>query len=396
MHRRTFMLLTLIALLVTSCGPDVGATAESFTCALDVPASDHPRTAEFQSFLDGIVAEGIPGASMVVLEESVGVFAAGAGRANLSTGEPLDACRPMRLASMTKTFTAAAAMRLAERGELDLDARVATILDEEVLDDIPNADLVTTRQLLAHTSGVPNSSDELSLELARINDRTEAKSPMEVLEFIRGTDPTFAPGTDWSYSNTGYVIAGLVLEEVASESLAQVFADELFTPMGFAHATLTPAEPAPPGVARGYHDAYDDGRVVDVTDWAQGTFSDGGISASAYEVALLARELRAGDALITDDTRALMSARRELPAPGGSEGPFSGYGYGLGLEFFDLAGEDVTIVGHTGNKFGAFNMHASTADGRVTMVIMLNGTGGLPGRIARRVLFEDVLGLVFR
>ncbi len=148
------------------------------------------------------------------------------------------------LASVSKQFTAAALLRLVDQGRLGLDDALSRHLN-----DLPAAwSAVTVRQLLAHTSGLPNHTQGDGLEKIR----HQRMTPRELYASFRDAPLDFAPGTGWNYSNSGYVMAGVLIEQLAGKSYAEFVRTELLQPLGMASSGVAHSGAIVPQLASGY------------------------------------------------------------------------------------------------------------------------------------------------
>ncbi|QWT21365.1 beta-lactamase family protein [Bacillus sp. NP157] len=159
-----------------------------------------------------------PGASIAVVDHGRVVYESARGLASVELNVPLTPASVLRIGSLTKTVTAATVMRLVSQGKLGLDAPIARWLP-----DFPHADQITTRQLLSHTSGV---SDRWTAPLAEPLDTAGR------LKLIAATPLDFAPGTDWRYSNSGYMVLGAIIEKVTGKPWADAERELAVAPLG--------------------------------------------------------------------------------------------------------------------------------------------------------------------
>jgi CubicO group peptidase (beta-lactamase class C family) len=206
-----------------------------FAVALLVLAATSPamdRDAAVSALLKGLVADAEPGIAVLVRRNGRTVYEHGYGVRDLRTREPIDARTRFRLASVTKQMTAAAIMLLVRDGRL----RYEDTLPQALPGFPAYGSGVTIRHLLTHTSGLPDY--EQLMENAE-----KQKGPLwtperqirddEVLGLLEGeTHGVFAPGTAWAYSNSGYVILGLVAARAAGRPLGDVLRERIFEPLG--------------------------------------------------------------------------------------------------------------------------------------------------------------------
>ena len=172
---------------------------------------------------------------MVLLRTPQGEFTATYGTTMLGTASPPSADTHFRIASNTKTMTAAVVMLLAQEGKLSLDDPVS-----KYVPDVPNGDTITIAELLEMRSGLYNYTDAPEVSASLDRDPTEVWSCSRSAGHCVRAPPNFPPGTAYEYNNTNYALLGLVAEKVDGKPLAQVMQDRLFGPLGMQH-TLLPA-----------------------------------------------------------------------------------------------------------------------------------------------------------
>ena len=232
------VLATLIASGVSACGSDApveqgaaGAPATTTSTAPVDPPDPAPDIdgARLQSFADGLVADTRSDGGIVawkVGDEDPLVVTSGV--ADARTGQALHPDDAFDVASITKSFTAAALVLLAEEGALDLDDPISRYVDW------PNGDHITVRQLLDQSSGVAtfgNSDTEGGLYIDRVA-QGGSDSIDDTLDATRSLPPVDEPGGSTTYSNLNYVLAGAVIEDVTGDDLGTVFEQRLFGPLG--------------------------------------------------------------------------------------------------------------------------------------------------------------------
>ncbi len=160
------------------------------------------------------------------------------------------------IGSITKQFTAAAILILKQRGLIDLDKPISTYLPDYPR---PAGDKITIRQLLTHTSGVPNYTDWPGVFLRR----TSPISPTELMDLFKDKPLEFEPGTQFHYSNSGYIILGAIIEKVSGQSYEAFLHHEILKPLGMNSSGYGRREAAHPGRAEGYTE--ESGILVDAT-----------------------------------------------------------------------------------------------------------------------------------
>ena len=185
---------------------------------------------------DETLAQGSPGMIVEVASGGTVLFTGAYGLANLEDEAPVTGATVFSLASLTKQFTAASILLLAEEGKVKLGEKLSVYVPE-----LPQADRVTLYQLLVQTSGIPDFAED------PVGQKTKAvaRTPDEMVAWIATLTPTllFEPGTRWSYSNSNYVLLGLVIERASGRPLLRFYQEGLFVPAGLAATSFDdPAE----------------------------------------------------------------------------------------------------------------------------------------------------------
>ena len=232
------------------------------------------------------------------------------------------------LASIGKAFTAVAILRLADRGLIDIDAPVTDYLSAAVTADVPALRGRTPRHLLTMTSGLSDYYTYSFFFAALANPDTMLR-PETALRTVAGDPALFPAGSDYDYSNTNYLILGMILEEVTGDDYAAVIQREVLAPAGITQSFVSGSRPLPSGFAQGHSD-----RTLVRRYYAGQGFGDGGILGTARDLA------RFYTALFDD---------RVLLSPTALEAMLTdavGADYGMGVELTD------GIVGHSGGDFG--------------------------------------------
>jgi len=205
--------------------------------------------AALQAMVDKTARELMVPGALVLLRTPQGEFTASYGTTQLGTASTPSADTHFRVASNTKTMTAAVIMLLAQERKLSLDDPVS-----KYVPGVPNGDKITIAELLEMRSGLYNYTDAPELWASLDRDQTKVWSPDEVLAIAFARRANFPPGTTYQYNNTNYALLGLIAEKADGKPLAQVMHDRLFGPLGMQH-TVLPASTVntiPDPHARGY------------------------------------------------------------------------------------------------------------------------------------------------
>ncbi|MFB8234948.1 serine hydrolase domain-containing protein [Kitasatospora purpeofusca] len=360
-----------VTLVVTAAALVAGAAAPA-TAATNAVSTARPDAV--QQRLDALLAEtGAPGALGTVrfLDGRTRNYTAGVG--DVATGAAVPKDGRVRVGSNTKTFTAVVVLQLVAQGRLDLDVPVERYLPGVVRGDGIDGNRITLRHLLQQTSGLPNYTLHLGDDLRRYE-------PRELLDIALRYPADAAPEDHkWAYSNTNYVLAGLIVEAVTRRGLAQEIERRIVRPLGLRHtyfpapgdATIRGAHP------HGYYRDSADGPLVDITDmdpswaWAAGQLVSTPSELDRFFAALLDGELL--------PPAQLAEMRTTVPA-GDQFAAGSGYGLGLVSTPLSCGGE---YWGHGGSIPGYETRVGVTEDGRAAAVTM---TLQAPDKAAMRKL----------
>jgi D-alanyl-D-alanine carboxypeptidase len=371
MDRPANRLATILAVACAALA--VGVPAASAKAPVSAAPPKAPVADGLQRQLDQVVAAGAPGVVALVHEHGRTIRLAG-GFANTRTKTRMRPSDRFRVGSVTKTFVATAVLQLAGEGRLSLDDSVERWLPGEV----PNGAAISVRQLLNMTSGIYdylNDGDDsvLRRELADPNVRW---APADLVAIATAHAPRFAPGTSWSYSNTGYIVLGQIAEKAAGRPIADVLRDRIFAPAGLRATSFETGPQIAGRHAHGY-DVLGGKRVRDVSvldqTWA---WTAGAIVSNADDLARFYRALLAGRLLRPDLLRTMKTT---VPMGGGAP---RGYGYGAGI--YTQPMPCGTAWGHNGSTPGYLSNVLNSSGGARQVVILVNGgETALPQRTGR-------------
>ena len=214
-----FVLLIAIILLPLFSGVDANAQGE---------LSPELRSKIDKLADDALAKSGVPSASVAVVREGKIVYLKAYGSARLEPKTPATSAMRYSIGSISKQFTAAAMLLLQEQGKLSLDDKVGKFIP-----DLTRANEVTIRQLLSHTSGYQDYWPQDYVMPMMLQPVTSAK----ILDLWARRPLDFDPGTKWQYSNTNYVIAGVIIEKVSGKPLLQFLKEKVFAPLGMTSVT---------------------------------------------------------------------------------------------------------------------------------------------------------------
>ena len=309
-----------------------------------------------------------PGAAVLVLRDGEPVVRRGYGLADVAAGTPVTPDTNFRLASVSKAFTAATVLLLAEDGLVQLDDPV-----RKWLPSLPAAtDAVTLHHLLAHTSGLIDYEDVMPEGLDRqVRDA-------DVLTILEGQDRLyFEPGTAYRYSNSAYALLTLVVEAATGQAYPDFLRARIFAPLGMDHSVaFVDGESTVTNRAFG-HSLVDGAWTRTDQSPTSAVLGDGGIYSSLEDMAKWDAALYDGR-LLSDATRTLaFSDQTAVPV---DEDNVDAYGYGWRL--------DGGRMWHSGETIGFRNVIIRDPAQRLTVLVLTNRNGPRPYPLARRIMDE--------
>lgn len=305
------------------------------------PASpvDNDLAQSLQNTLDSVLAETVGVSAAIVSPEETWFGASGL--ANLRANTPVTPSDRFQIGSITKTFVATTVLQLMEEGKLTLEDTLDQWLPGEVVSMIPGGGDVTIHQLLNHTSGI---SDYLGILLDSGINLFREWQPNELVGLIAAQPLSFTPGTSWQYSNTNYILLGMIVENVTGTSIASEIRSRILEPLKLDNTFFAEAEAIPGGFVSGYWDIDQDGDLDDMSFISLSLVGSAGAMVSNTEDLVdFAKGLFEGDLLEATSLQQMLTFTEAV----GSRA-FSGYGLGVA----QLNTPDDLIYGHNGLTLG--------------------------------------------
>ncbi|EEK50015.1 beta-lactamase family protein [Bacillus cereus ATCC 10876] len=301
-----------------------------------------------------------------------------AGVADLRTKKPMKTDFRFRIGSVTKTFTATVILQLAGENRLNLDDSIENWLPDVIQGNGYDAKQITIRQMLNHTSGIAEYSRSKEADFTNTKRLYTAE---ELVKIGISAPPDFAPGKGWSYSNTGYVLLGMLIEKVTGNNYAEEIENRIIEPLELSNTFLPGNSSIIPGNkhARGYVQQEEGSELKDVT------YFNPSIASSAGDMISTADDLNKffsyllGGKLLKE--KQLNQMFTTVPAGRGGIN-----GYGLGIFEIKLP-NGVPIWGHTGGIPGFDTFVGGTHGGRHMLAVNLNSMG----RTESPGLFKSIL-----
>ncbi|MFC5720784.1 serine hydrolase domain-containing protein [Streptomyces gamaensis] len=346
-------------------------TATAPTAAAARPAPPAPDLPGVRAALRHVVDAGAPGAFAVIRDHGARERqeSSAVGRADLD-GTPMNPAWRFRAGSVTKMFTTVLVLRLAEQGRIDLDRPLRDYLPRGLL---PEERQLTARQAMQHRAGLYDHADDLlggpgeeTTEVFDARVRHAVHDPRDLVALSVAHGPQFPPGTDYAYSNTGFVLMGLAVEHLTGRPYAEVLREEILAPLRLRQTSFVVPEESIDGPhITGYLTPDGHGRpLLDATEQtASWIWSAGAVISTAADLDRFLTALLTGT-LLTDGSLRQMTAVLPTAHPK--------VRYGLGLR--ELALSCGPVLGHSGVVQGYQNQTFATPDGTRTVVTFANAS----------------------
>jgi len=289
-----------------------------------------------------------------------GTWVGTSGTAAAGTDRPLTVTDRTRIGSLTKTMTATVLLQLVQEHTLSLDDTIG-----KYVPGMPNGNTATLRQLANMTSGIPSYTGNEQWKKQVFADPEKQWTPQQLVDFEVGAPADFAPGKGWAYSNTNYVLLGMVIQKVTGEPIATVFQKRLFGPLGMTHTSFpagTNAIPSPHlnGVSS---QGQAKGKSVDATAFSPSiAFTAGEVISTLGDLTKWGDALFTGKGILKPATEKLRrdSIVRDIPPNTAT----AGYGIGIG-DRDGWWGHSGDIPGYTTSLFHNDTMHT-------TVIVIVN------------------------
>ncbi|MCT4353963.1 beta-lactamase family protein [Streptomyces sp. Je 1-79] len=368
-HRRLTISATLVAALAAGVLPAAGAVAAPSTSDAAAAAAAGVRRPAPAPDMDGVAAalnaamgKGAPGA-MARFTGPGGIRTKTLGVRDRVSGAPMDTAARFRIGSVSKTFSSVVLLQLVDEGKLELDAPVNRYLPGLLPDD-----RITVRHLLTHRSGLADYTDKMFNQTVPGFEavRNRVFSYKELVTLSLSEPRTTQPGVAYKYSNTNFVVVGMLIEKATGSPVAKEYQNRIIQPLGLRNTSYVhPATKIDGLHARGYlHPDEAGSPLVDSTEqtvsWAQsaGAFISNPEDLNTFTTALMRGRLLSSR---------MLEAMTTVTPTDATNTRF----YGLGLRRYDLSC-GTQIFGHTGTVQGYYTYAFATRDGRRSLAAMAN------------------------
>lgn len=329
-----------------TAAPSIPAVASASAPPTPSPAPTPTATLDLEARLDRMLATGFDGSVLVAKDGKV-LYAKGFGMADESAKLANTPETRFRIGSLTKQFTAMGILILEARGLVKSSDPIC-----DYLDTCPNGwNAITVAHLLDHTSGIADFTEQADFEPMK------GATPAQTVASVSDIPLTGTPGTSFSYTNTGYVLLGMVVEEHSAKSYQQFLQDEIFWPLGMKDSGYEDGDT--PGLATGYAFGSTVAEPLDMSV----PYAAGGIYSTVLDLE------RWGEALYSDTLAPAADMARYFTALTESSDR-AGFGYGYGQYVGDDGGSK--LVWHDGGINGFIGQLSRYPDDHITVAVLTN------------------------
>lgn len=400
MKIKSILLLIGFTLSWTACVKEpLSISKTNYNCTNSIE-NTHPNSDLYQAFIQGKVAEGIPGITMLI-ESPEGIWAGAAGYADIVSKIPMEVCNISRIGSITKTFTSTLILQLHEKGLLQLDDVISKYLPEEMVAKIINADKITIEQLLNHTSGLADFSDNIQFSVDIFNNPKRHWTAHDELNYMYELPAKFEPGTKRQYTNLNFVLLGVIAENITGKTGAELYKQQIFAPLGMNNTYFNQDNIIPSQTVRGYGDEESNLTLTDRTEmtFAHSSMAGGIISNVADLKTYLQAIVKKDGGLLNANLVSKLAVVKEVTGEDKTKSTkdllFKTNGIGLG--WFNLKGNQSNrnAIGHGGSMRGYQAFIAYFPDTKTTLCYLINGNDGKLDELEDEMRGNELMSLLF-
>lgn len=361
-HWKYLGIIVMSALLFNSCEQSQAKASKTVS---------ENKSKEIHTLVNQYVENGKFNGSVLVAKEGEIVFKSGYGFANVEWDKPNESNTKFRLASVSKQFTAMLIMQLVEKNTVNLHEPISKYLPNYPKE---KGDQISIHQLLIHSAGVPEPDF----------DRKQNYNPDQLIDVFSDHELLFKPGEKFSYSNSGYILLGKIIENVTGKSYEEVLKEKIFVPLNMKHSGYDNHRDVIANKATGYNKfggKYTYARFIDMSS----PFSAGAIYSTVEDLFLWDRALYSDQLLPKVYMNLLFDGYIKE-----SVNSYYGYGWSIGELFIGNTTESVKTIRHDGiiNGFTSFIVRMPETQ---SLVVLLNNTGRAP----LHQMTKDITGILF-
>ncbi|MHB8894826.1 MAG: serine hydrolase domain-containing protein [Candidatus Geothermincolia bacterium] len=323
------LVLALVLVFTASCGP------QSFK-----PSIQKALSKELDGWMEHL---GIPGAVVGIWAPGQGQWVAARGKAYIAGNEPMKTNLRFRIGSITKTFTATVILTLVDEGKLTLDDKVS-----KYVSGVPEGDRITVRMLCNNTSGLFNYGEDPAFVENLVADPQKKYTPRELVDFAASRPAYFEPGKGFHYSNTNFILQGMIIEEITGRPVAEAYNKRIIEPLGLKNTYFAEGTALESPYSHGYGEAEDgSGKLEDYTNWLDMSvdWTAGAMVSDLYDLKTWAKAFSMGRLLNPSSHEEQMKGV-SMPGSGG----YSKYGLGM-FTMGAFNGHDGMLPGYNAAMF---------------------------------------------
>ena len=345
-----------------------------FFLALVINSVAQDKAQKIDQYLTKCCEYGVFNGSALVSEHGNVILKKGYGYANFEWNIAAAPDTKFRLGSITKQFTAMLIMQLLEKKLVKLDGRITDYLPYYPKE---TGEKITVHQLLSHTSGIFNYTDDAELYA---KGRFFHLTPEELTKTFSGRALDFEPGTKWNYSNSGYIVLGAIIEQVTGKPYEQVLQENILNPLGMNNTGYDHWENILPHRASGYNRVFDLYQNAEYLDMSL-PYAAGSLYSTVEDLFMW------GESLYSDKLVSFESLKKMMT-------PYmNNYGYGLGIRKVSPGNgsDSITIVSHSGGINGFNTYMGRCIEDKNTIILLSNTVPFNYGEVAlavRNILYD--------
>ena len=357
-------IIAAILLCCSSCEKDGIIPSNQFnnTLSFEDNSFQHIKNDTYQSVIDSYIKKGIIGTSIYVKDNN-GIWIGAGGKADILSNIDVDKGNQFMIASITKVFTATVIFSLVDNGILRIDDNISEWIPSSIANNIENANEATIADLLSHKSGIADYYTT-KFEMARYNTEHNYWVQEDILKYVYGKEASFPVGQKYSYSNTNFLLLGMIIENATNMTLKDAYDEHIFLPLELENAYYdTGRDAASTSLISGYYNLYGNGFILsDFLYKDELSTGDGGIIINPQDLGRFFDELMQGNLL---SQASLMKMQDWFDIEGNGKN-------GFGLEYFE--NEHGISYGHTGGADGFTSVAHYYPNEDITVIILLNFT----------------------
>lgn len=372
MKNKIILSIALIVALFAGCKEDEVGSSSNCQLTFADSSAIHPKAQVYQNLIDRYTTLGLPGI-VLLIKDSSGLWVGSSGKADIENNIDMAPCTVSKVASITKMFMGTLTLMLVDEGVLQLDTKISKWLPSEKIEKIENADQVTLRQLLNHTSGIYDVITDQGFYLDLLNNPEQHWTADHILEYVYNKPAAFLPGDSTGYSNTNFLLISMIIESATGRSHADLLHEKIIDPLHLENTYYFYHDALPTYTAQGYFDLYNNGHILNLSNYNTGSGNGyTGLYMNVRDLQIFIEALFANKTLLSDPMLAEMQTFTAIDLDG-----YRQFGLGIYKDFIDRADPLEYGLGHRGRDL-AYSADAFWfPKNNTTMAFIINyGTNG--------------------